>query len=163
MQLNPVSLEQLSALEHEVRLPNHPKFHIPEFKVIAYVGTYRFGAQGKNDALYIMATAEAAHKAWYTESIVIDFSRLQYDWGDEMQWVLDIGQDATATCHYPLAIIVGPGCEPALKTLIPDEYDDHCVASLEDAVTLLVEKRRSYEECLAAWRAKPLIRTDGSD
>ena len=85
MQLNTVSLEQLSALEHEVRLPNHPKFQVPEFKVIAYAGSYRSGAQGKDDALYIMAAAAAAHKAWYTESIVIDFSRLRYDWGDESE------------------------------------------------------------------------------
>ena len=160
MQLNLVSLEQLSALEHEVRLPSHPKFQAPEFKVIAYAGTYRRGAQGKDDALYIMATAAAAHKAWYTESIVIDFSRLRYEWGDEMQWVLGIGQRAPVTCRYPLAIIVGPGCEQALKSLIPGDYEDHCVASLEDAVRLLVGKRSAYKQCLAAWRAKPATRAD---
>ena len=159
-QLNPVSLEQLSALEHEVRLPSYPKFHVPEFKVIAYAGTYRSGSQGKDDALYITATAAAAHKAWYTESIVIDFSCLRYDWGDEMQWVLNIGQQAPATCHYPLAIIVGPDCEQALRTLIPGEYDDHCATSLEDAITLLVGKRSAYRQCLAAWRTKPVVRTD---
>lgn len=159
MQLNTVSLEQLSALKHEVRLPNHPKFHAPEFKVIAYTGTYRSGAEGKNDALYITATAAAAHRAWYTESIVIDFSRLRYEWGDEMQWVLNIGQRAPATCHFPLAIIVGPQCDQALKSLIPGEYGDHCVASLEDAVALLVGKRSAYKQCLAAWRANPPART----
>ena len=86
---------------------------------------------------------------------MIDFSRLRYEWGDEMQWVLNIGQAAPATCQYPLAIIVGPHCEQALKSLIPDEFNDHCVTSLDDAVTLLVGKRRAYKECLAAWRAKP--------
>lgn len=159
MQLNPVSLEQLSALKHEVRLPSHPKFDSPEFKVIAYAGTYRPGAEGKDDALYITATAAAAHHAWYTESIVIDFSGLRYEWGDEMQWVLDIGQRGPATCHFPLAIIVGPECDRALKSLIPGEYDDHCVASLEDAVALLAAKRSAYEQCLAAWRAKSAFRT----
>ncbi len=125
--------------------------------MISYAGTYRPGSQGKDDALYIVATASAAHKAWYTESIVIDFSRLSYKWGDEMQWVLNIGQQAPATCIFPLAIIVGPNCEQALKTLIPGEYADHCVTSLEDALILLVGKRSAYKHCLASWRAKPVI------
>ena len=159
MQLHPVSLKQLSALEHEVRLPSHLRFHTPEFKVIAYTGSYRSGSQGKEDALYIMATAAAAHEAWYTDSIVIDFSGLSYDWGDQMEWVLNVGRGAVANCDYPLAIIVGPDCEQALRSLMPDEYDNYCVSSLEDALTLLVEKRRAYEECLAAWRARPLSRT----
>lgn len=156
MQLDPVTLDLLSALRHEVRLPNHGKFQIPAFKVIAYIGDYRTGAQGRDDALYITATAAAAHKAWYTESIVIDFSRLRYEWGDEMQWVLSIGQVAPMSCQYPLAIIVGTGCEQALKSLIPAEYEGHCVASLEDAITLLEGKRKTYKQCLATWRPAPI-------
>lgn len=157
MQLNPVSLDQISSLKHEVLLPTHAKFKPPSFKVIAYIGEYRLGAQGRDDALYIMATAASAHKAWYTDGIVIDFSRLHYEWGDEMEWVLKIGQIGAVNCDFPLAIVVGPDCEGALRSLIPGEYEDYCVTCLDDAVTLLDTKRRAYEKCLAAWRAAPVV------
>ena len=156
MNLSPIKLEDLSAITHTVLLPETKKFASPAFKVIAYSGEYRYGAGGNADARYIVATATAAHKAWFSEGIVIDFSALKYEWGDEMEWVLGIAQSGPMKCEFPLVIIVGEECSKALKTLIPDKYPEYCVESLDAAISLLEKKRQAYEKCLAAWRSQPI-------
>jgi len=156
MKLANVTLEDLSLLTHEVKLPETAKFGVPAFKVISYHGEYRHGSAGEPDACYIVATATAAHKAWYTDGIVIDFSDLAYEWGDNMEWVLGIGQGAPAKCAFPLVIIVGDRCREALGSLIAGEYAEFCVDSLDQAVRLLEAKRRTYEQCLEDWRKRPI-------
>lgn len=155
MNLTPVRLEQLSALVHEVRLSEVPKFGVPKFKVISYQGEYRAGTPGRADAQYILATAAAAHEAWFTEGIAIDFSRLRYVWGDEMEWVLKIGQRPPIDCRFPLAIIVGPESASALRTLLARDFDDYCVDSLDGAVRLIDIKCDAFNKCVAAWKPTP--------
>jgi hypothetical protein len=152
MKLSTITLEQLSPLTHEVKVPETEKFRSPAFKVISYHGEYRYGSGGNADARYIVATATAAHKAWFTEGIVIDFSDLKYEWGDEMEWVLNIAQSGPTKCSFPLVIIVGDKCKPALQTLIPGDYAEFCVESLDEALSVLEQKRRAYRQCLAEWR-----------
>src|SRR4051794_9203332 len=89
VRLHPVTLTELSRLRHEVFVSDTRA--IPEILVIRYAGTYRDGGEGRGDALYIVATAEAARKAWSAESTVLDFRDLEYRWGDEMAWVAGIG------------------------------------------------------------------------
>ncbi len=153
MKLSTVSLEELSSLTHEVKLPETEKFQTPAFKVISYHGEYRYGAGGKSDALYICATATAAHKAWYTEGIIIDFSDLKYEWGDEMEWVFGIAQGGRTKCIFPLVVLVGSKSKQAIQTLIPDEYAELCSETFADAVALIERKRLEYKRCLAAWRS----------
>lgn len=153
MKLSTVRLEELSSLTHEIKLPETEKFHTPAFKVISYHGTYGYGSAGKSDALYICATATAAHKAWYTEGIIVDFSDLKYEWGDEMEWIFGIAQGGPTKCTFPLVVLVGEKSKPAIQTLILGEYAELCAESFADAVTLIDRKRREYKECLAAWRS----------
>lgn len=156
MKLSPIKLEDLSSITHIVQLPEAKKFSSPAFKVISYSGEYRHGAEGNADARYIIATATAAHKAWFSEGIIIDFSALKYEWGDEMEWILGIAPSAPTKCAFPLVIIVGDKCKQALQTLMPDEYAEYCVESLDDAIRLLEEKRQTYEQCLAKWRSQAI-------
>jgi hypothetical protein len=153
MKLSTVKLEELSSLTHEVKLPETEKFHTPAFKVISYHGEYGYGAGGKNDALYICATATAAHKAWYTEGIIIDFSDLKYEWGDEMEWVFGIAQGGSTKCTFPVVVLVGDRSKQAIQTLIPGEYAELCAETFADAVALIERKRNEYKRCLAAWRS----------
>lgn len=156
MKLSTVTLKDLSLLTHEVRLPETKKFHSPAFKVISYHGEYRHGADGKPDALYIMATAAAAHEAWYTDGIIIDFSDLRYEWGDNMEWVLGIARTTPDGCSYPLVIIVGDKCREALLSLLRGKYAEFCVDSLDEAVRLTGVKAEAYKQCLAQWRTRPI-------
>lgn len=162
MKLSTVTLEELSSLTHEVKLPETERFQTPAFKVISYKGEYGYGAGGKSDALYICATAKAAHSAWYTQGIIIDFSDLKYEWGDEMSWVFGIAQEGPTKCEFPLVVLVGSKCKQAIQSLIPSEYHELCSESFEDAVVLLERKSLEYKRCLAAWRTGGATKADQS-
>jgi hypothetical protein len=151
MRLHEVTLSDLSPLRHTIRLTEAEGWDTPEFMVISYTGDYRYGSAGAPDARCILATAEAAHRAWYSQAIVLDFSRLSYQWGDEMEWVLGIG-GRTGECAYPLVIVVGDGCRAAMITLLEDEYAPHCVESLPEAYLLGRRKIEEYDRCLKAHR-----------
>lgn len=155
MELTPVSLESLSAITHSVALPQHERFASPEFVYVAFRGRYRDGAEGTPDATYIVSIMEAVQCAWYTECLIIDLADVIYNWGDNMAWVYGIGWSGESRCQKPLAIIVSDKCRKALKTLAPDDYKDHCVESLEQAVDLIRSKKLEYNRRMNDWRLNP--------
>lgn len=85
---------------------------------------------------YIVATAEAARKAWSSRCTVLDFTDLQYDWGDEMEWVTSIGWDRVIQCHEPLGIVVGEKRQAASKSPLREEFEKFCLDILEQAFVL---------------------------
>ncbi len=109
IRLRPVTYAELSGIRHEIFTSEERPSVTPECLIIRYFGTYRHGASGRGDALYIIATAEAARKAWYSRCTVLDFQGLEYTWGDEMEWVTSIGWDRVIQCHEPLGIVVARG------------------------------------------------------
>ena len=72
IRLRPVTFEQLSAISHSVFVSDAAGRGSPEFLVIRYAGVYRDGSSGKGDALDIIATAEAAMKAWWAPCTILD-------------------------------------------------------------------------------------------
>jgi hypothetical protein len=166
VKLIPVSFEELSGIEFTVALAPHERNSTPEFLLVTFTGAYRHGAAGADDATFIAAIMEAAQRAWYTDSLIIDLSELAYYWGDEMDWIHDVGHDQLSTCHKPLAIIVGDDCRHALKTLAPEEYEMNCVESFDDALNLIRRKLPDFERRLAEWRqnlfGRPRIATSSS-
>ena len=154
MKLHEVTLQDLSAIQHTIRLPNFEQFSSPKFKVLTYTGEYRYGAGGKEDALYILATASAAHEAWYTSAIILDFTELKYECGDHMEWILNIGHSGPTDCQFPLFIVVGPKCESALRTLLNEEFEAFCFDSLDSVLSILNERIQTYTNSLQNWRAK---------
>ena len=155
MKLVPVSFDELSDIEYSIALAPHETYSTPEFVVVKFTGAYRDGAPGRPDALFLVATMEAVQKAWFTTSLIIDFSELKYDWGDEMDWIHDVGRFMPSPCSKPLAIIVGDHCRNALQTLSPDEYNKNCVESFEDAITHIRARKPEFDRCMDEWRRNP--------
>lgn len=152
VKLTPVSIEKLSDIKFTAALAPHERVSSSEFLLVAFTGVYRDGSAGAPDATFIAAIMEAAQRAWYTDSVIIDLSGLAYHWGDEMDWIHDVGYDYGSRCHKPLAIIVGDDCRDALKTLAPAEYELNCVESLDEALELIRRKKPEFDRCLAEWR-----------
>ena len=152
MNFSEVNYSDLSSITHQVLLSEHPRFAIPEFKIIRFIGVYRHGSQGKGDALYIESAAAAAEVAWHSETNVLDFSALEYQWGDEMEDIFSFGWEPLIRCQRPLAVIVSAKCRDALKSLLTSAYEYDCRDTLEEAVKLAREKRIEYDACVAAWR-----------
>jgi len=78
---------------------------------LAFSGTYRVGSGGKPDAHYIRGIVTITNDIWRPSGIILDLTHLSYEWGDEMELVLE------APSNHPFAIVVSPLCEPAISSL----------------------------------------------
>lgn len=151
--LKRVTLADLSALRHEISISDDPSKRTPEFLVIEYHGIYQAGSAGHGDALYIVSTATAARKAWYSTATILDFRDLTYTWGDEMQWVTSITWDRVFRRHAPFAIVIGDKCRSALQSLLRDDYNAHCVESLDVAFATCRQRAEEYQTFVANWNS----------
>jgi hypothetical protein len=154
VKLRAVTFAELSGLRHEVAVADGPQFHTPDFLVIRYFGVYKHGSAGRGDALYIVATAAAARKAWWSPCTVIDFSELEYRWGDEMAWVTSVVWDRILRTHAALAVVVGDRCRDALRSLLREEYEQFCVESLEQAFESCRRQALVYDQRLKEFRGQ---------
>ncbi|MEM8533931.1 MAG: hypothetical protein AAGF95_24010 [Chloroflexota bacterium] len=152
MQLIPVSFEELSDIKYTVALTPHAPYATPEFLVVTFTGVYRDGSAGNTDATFMVAIMEGVQRAWFTKSLIIDLSGLTYWWGDEMSWIYRVGHFQPSPCYKPLAIIVGDNCRDALQTLDPEQYNQHCVQSFEEALTLIRSEKPKFDKCMDEWR-----------
>lgn len=160
MQLVPVSFEKLSNIKYSIALAPHERCSTPEFVVVKFTGVYRYGSAGRPDALFLVSMLAAVQKAWFTTSLIIDFTDFSYEWGDEMNWIHDVGRFLPSPCDKPLAIVVGDQCRAALQTLSPDDYNQNCVKSFDDAVALIRSRKPEFDQCMNEWRRN--LRVDGT-
>jgi len=74
------------------------------------------------------AMAKAAVAAFEPFGVIHDFSELRYKWGDMLEMVFGVGPEAEPS---PVAIVVGPGCEEAIRTLCTaNAAASHSIAGL---------------------------------
>lgn len=83
--------------------------------VVAFSGQYRDGSLGNPDATYMYGLLSLACQLWHHRGLVIDLSGLSYEFGDQILMAL------AHPFGLPSALVVGPGCEAALATLISEE------------------------------------------
>jgi len=152
IRLKPVTFEQLSNVRHSVFVSDDAGFGTPEFLVIRYEGNYRPGGAGHDDALYIVAAAEAARKAWWAPHTVLDLRELEYTWGDEMEWITSIGWNNATRLQAPIAIVVSDKCRAALKSLLLEAYDRYCFETLEDGFSACRRQKLEWEQAMKKWR-----------
>jgi hypothetical protein len=159
MKFSEVAYSDLSSITHKIFVHKRPRYVTSELKIIKFIGSYGHGGAGANDALYIRAACEAAHTAWYSKANILDFTELDYQWGDEMQGVLAFGWDKVIKYQYPLAVVVGDSCRKALQSLFvfanhqthTSNYQDYCRDTLEEAIELAEQKHIAYKEYLDKW------------
>ena len=82
--------------------------------VVKYDGEYGIGSGGNDDARYMLAMATLAIETFRPWGVVHDLTDLSYQWGDMLEEVF-IGPRYEPQ---PTAIVVGPKCEKALRTLL---------------------------------------------
>ena len=86
--------------------------------VVKFSGRYRNGSSGNPDALFMSAMAEAGIVAWGPAGLILDLRELEYEWGDLLEAVFAAGESHYGDTRFPQAIIVGPPCEKAVRTLV---------------------------------------------
>lgn len=85
------------------------------------------------------AMAKAAVAAFEPFGVIHDFSELHYEWGDMLEIVFWVGPETEPS---PVAIVVGPGCEAAIRTLC------HGISSSEPIESL----GWVFRDLSSAWR-----------
>lgn len=86
--------------------------------IIKYVGKYKYGSAGNNDARYMYAKGKLGFNLFEPEGIILDFQELEYQWGDMIELVFDIGVNEYEDEQLPIALVIGNGCEEGIGTLI---------------------------------------------
>ena len=88
------------------------------YKTIGHLqvkGLYKPGSAGSDDAKHIIGMIAYAHARYFHTSWILDLSDLVYEWGDEMDWVLDGFEDIKSVQYS--AIVLGIKCIDAVATL----------------------------------------------
>ncbi len=106
-------------------------FNYKEVLMIKYSGKYEFGSTGNSDATYMSAMGKAAIEAWEPSAVIIELQELEYEWGDRLDIIFNIGSDKYADEPFPVAVIVGSGCEEALRTLLLGTHSKEPIDSIE--------------------------------
>jgi hypothetical protein len=102
--------------------------------VIRYEGTYGHGSAGNEDAQFMYAMARAGVDAFEPWGVIHDLSALAYEWGDLLERVFTVGPrdegaellgaifgTSTPSPAGQPAVVVGPRCEEAIRTLLLGE------------------------------------------
>ena len=105
-----------------------------EILVITYSGIYPHGSAGNADAQFLYAMAKAAVAAFEPWGVIHDLTELSYEWGDMLEMVLTVGPDRelpptvesvfgsrSGSGRSPVAVVVGPDGEEAVRTLLLGE------------------------------------------
>lgn len=93
------------------------KSDLDDFKdilIIKFSGKYRDGSQGNSDAQYMFAMGEFGAKLYEPFGIIIELSQLEYNWGDLLEKVFNIGVENDI--HN--VVIIGEKCKTGIGTLI---------------------------------------------
>ncbi|HWJ27479.1 MAG TPA: hypothetical protein VNS32_13120 [Flavisolibacter sp.] len=109
-----VSFKQTCPLiEFAFELIHEKSSYFPQVLLIKVIGKYRDGSEGDDDAKLIKGMMVTGIDLWRPGSVLLDFTELQYEWGDYIDYVFE-----ASDFNKPIAIVVGPKCRIAISTLI---------------------------------------------
>lgn len=114
--LKEVSFSQLSNLKYDIFLFESSVKSFFEIMIIKFTGQYGFGSGGNSDAVFMKAISKAALSAWVPKGLILDFTNLEYEWGDQIEILFDLNPFSRSP--FPLALIVGEKSEEGVRTLI---------------------------------------------
>lgn len=135
------SLGNLSGIEVRFFLGESGRHTGVEILVIRYRGEYPIGSAGNGDGRYMTAMAEAGISAFNPWGVIHDLTGLNYQWGDWLENVF-IGPPQNeagkllgkifgqAPPAQQPAIVVGPACEEAVRTLLLGESSKEPLESI---------------------------------
>jgi len=115
MPIKPVTFEGETDIRYEIQLEtSEGKPQSWCILVLSFSGHYRAGHYGAPDAGFIQGIMQAALGVWRPEALILDFRRLHYVWGDEMEEVLG----CRGEIELPYAVVLGDPCRRAITTLV---------------------------------------------
>ena len=159
MNFQPVEFSSDSAVRYSFSLRAPEARYEPYSRIVAvhFDGVYRLGSGGKPDARLIVGITQAAATIWKADALILDLRGLDYQWGDDMEWVLsplDSDRDV------PFAIVGSDLCLPAISTLIFGVNTQRSALEKENIFDDF-EKAAAWVEAKLAWKGDELRRDFG--
>lgn len=107
---------------------------------VRFSGECGDGAGSNGDAAFMEAMLQAALEIVDPDGLILDCSALRYEWGDLVARAVHVPDRWTQCDEPPFAIVVGPGCEAGLRSLLLHELE----WSLADMARVFGELDRAH-------------------
>lgn len=150
-------LSELSKIDVRFFTGNSAQVEYCKILVIQFIGTYPIGSEGNDDAQFMCAMAKAGIEAFEADGVIYDLSQLHYEWGDRLEMLFAIGPPEPAGGIESIfgkmpraqqaALVVGPSCEEAVRTLLLGENSDDPIEKIgwvfrdQDSAWLFIENQ----------------------
>ena len=135
--LTPVSLDELTAIRARFFLARSSRAKEEKILVVKYEGAGRSGVDGELDGRFMLAMGKAALTAWEPDGLVIDLTDLDFrQLVEGLASLLYLGAGVFGHENLPQAVVVGPGCEEAIRSFFSEPTRElaHDLASAMDYV-----------------------------
>jgi len=98
-------------INYNFKIKNFKDTHLVDILIISFDGKYRNGSAGRPDSGLIKGTITTGLCVFDPFSLLIDFTNLEYNWGDnfDLLFAETVGTDTV--------ILVGNKCRQAMSTL----------------------------------------------
>src|SRR5262245_46357125 len=123
-----LSLSDLSAIRASYLLASTEDFH--RVLIVAFEGAYGIGSAGNSDATFMRAASAAGVEAFFPDAVIFDFTRLKYVWGDMLESVYSTAPNLPGEAKQRFAVLVGPECREAVRTLELGEFSSEPLSSI---------------------------------
>jgi hypothetical protein len=112
MNLKSVTIDEYCpTITYDFKIQNLRDTYLIDILVISFHGTYRDGSAGSPDAGLIKGIVKTGLTVFAPFSLLIDFSDLEYNWGDN----LDLSFEETG--NTTTVVLVSEKCRRAMSTL----------------------------------------------
>ena len=98
--------------------------------VVSFQGEYRPGSAGNSDAAFMAGASAAGVNAFSPYAVIFDFSKLKYVWGDMLEAVYATAPRFLNSETERFAVVVGPECEEAIRTLELGENSNEPISTI---------------------------------
>ncbi len=98
--------------------------------VVSFQGEYRPGSAGNSDAAFMCGASAAGVNALSPYAVIFDFSKLKYVWGDMLEAVYATAPRFLNSETESFAVVVGPECEEAIRTLELGENSNEPISAI---------------------------------
>ncbi len=157
MNFDSIELERGSDITYTIRRwarETRPFFSIVH---LAFTGTYRDGSAGAPDAHFIRGITSIVNGAWRPSAVILDFSEMTYEWGDEMAMLLPPVDDDTA-------VVVSDKCRQAISTIHFGIDSSRDITELSNYFTRFDHARRYVAQRLVDhWNENVNVYLDASE
>ena len=115
--------------------------------ILRFSGFYAIGSSGSTGAKFIVGAAEKAFEKQRVDGVILDFQKLDYQWGDNLEEITNWNRGLFRDTEKPLVVLVGDKSKESFYTLYNgiysgnrDKTDGWVFENEDDGLLAIIEK-----------------------